>query len=315
MLGTKVKAMISGFASEEITTLSQEMTTAGNNAGDTIDVSDKIYDFAVGYVPKIFQFLENVVIAILLLFVGRIVIKTVIKIFDRILTKADVEISVVKFLKSVMRFVLYFVLIVIICSKVGIDTASFIAVLGSAGLAIGLALQGSLANFAGGVIILMMKPFKIGDYIIDKGTGQEGVVSKIDIMYTNLITGDNKSITIPNGSLANSSVTNVSAFDTRRISIQVPIGYTSDIEKAKVIMHKLADADDRVIKNDSGKEPFAFVNTLGDSGVLMELRFWVKSENYWAVTFDMNEKVKAEFDANGIEIPFNQLVVHMKGNE
>lgn len=281
------------------------------DAAATQQEVSKLKETIEGYIPKAFEFAENVLIAIVLLIVGRLVVKAILKMVDKIAFKSKLEIGVVKFLTSILKTVLYLMLIMIVCGQVGIETTSFLAILGSAGLALGLALQGSLSNFAGGVILLIMKPFKIGDYIVDKGSGQEGTVSKIELFYTTLITVDNKAVTIPNGALANSSVTNASAFEKRRISINVAIGYDCDVELAKKLMVDIAMADERVLKDE---EIFAFVNTLADSGVIMELRIWVKSEDYWTTTFDMNEKVKSAFDKNSLEIPFNQIVVHMKEN-
>lgn len=282
-----------------------------NSTSEAVNDVSKLRETLEGYIPKAFDFAENIIVAIILLIVGRIIIKAILKMLDKVAAKSKLEIGVVKFINSVLKVVLYLVLIIIICGQVGIETTSFLAILGSAGLAVGLALQGSLSNFAGGVIILLTKPFKVGDYICDKGSGQEGTVRKIDLFYTSLTTPDNKSITIPNGSLANSSVTNVTAFDKRRISTTVSIGYDSDIEKAKEIMINIAKDDHRILKDE---EISAFVSSLGDSAVFLELRTWVKSEDFWGTSFDLNEKVKSEFDKNGIEIPFNQIVVHMKEN-
>ena len=258
--------------------------------------------------PNLIDFAQNVIVAILLLIVGLVIIKFVLGIVEKTTTKANMDVTIKKFLLSALKFGLYAILVIVVCSKVGIETTTFVAVLSSAGLALGLAMQGSLANLAGSVIILITRPFKVGDYIVDHGSGQEGTVNRIDLVYTYLITGDNKVITLPNGSLANSAVTNVSALPTRRISIQANIKYTSDVELAKSVMVKMANEDERVLKE---KEIFAFVNTLGQNAVLMELRFWVKAADYWKTTFDMNEKVKKLFAENGIEITCGQVVVQM----
>ncbi len=276
----------------------------------------KFFDEMLGYltrsigglIPNAFDFAQNVVVAIVMLVVGLILVKVILNIVDKATTKGKMDVTIKKFLLSALRFTLYAVLVVIVCAKVGIETTTFVAILSSAGLALGLAMQGSLANLAGSVIILVTRPFKVGDYIVDHGSGREGTVNRIDLVYTYLITGDNKVVTIPNGALANSAVTNVSAMDTRRISVQANIKYTSDVELAKSVMVKMANADERVLKD---KEIFAFVNTLGANSVLMELRIWVKSEDYWNVTFDMNERVKKLFAENGIEITCGQVVVQM----
>jgi small conductance mechanosensitive channel len=192
---------------------------------------------------------------------------------------------------------------------VGIKTTSFVAVLGTASLAVGLSLQGSLSNFAGGVLILMLKPFKVGDYIIDSSDGKEGTVTKIDLFYTTLITPDNKKTVIPNGSLSNTSLTNVTAFETRRVDFEIGISYSADISKAKSIIEETAKANELVLKD---KEIFVFVSNLDSSQVTMGIRVWTNTSDYWTVKFELTEAVKKALDENNIEIPFNQLVVHME---
>ena len=204
---------------------------------------------------------------------------------------------------------LYIVLIIIICNQVGIDTASFIAVLGTLGLTVGLALQGSLSNFAGGVLIIMLKPFRVGDYIIDNGSGKEGVVDRIDLFYTKLITGDNKAIVIPNGALSNAAITNVTQYDKRRVDLAFGIGYADDIEKAKAILLDVASNDEEVLKDPAA---VAIVTALDASQVSITVRAWCKTEDYWGVYFRVLEKGKKALDDNGIEIPFNQMQVHVK---
>jgi small conductance mechanosensitive channel len=174
-----------------------------------------------------------------------------------------------------------------------------------------LALQGSLSNFAGGVLIILLKPFRVGDYIIDNGSGREGVVQKIDLFYTKLKTKDNKAIVIPNGSLSNSAITNVTRYDERRVDIAFGIGYGEDIEKAKKIIMEIATNDEGVLQ-----EPAiaVIVSELAASQVTITLRAWCKTENYWDVYFRLNENVKLALDKNGIEIPFNQLQVYVKNN-
>ncbi len=269
---------------------------------------DKVIETLEGYVPKAMDFVLDIVIALLIFFVGKIIINFIVKIINKFLEKANVEVSVRKFLKSLTRTLLYIVLIIIICNQVGINTASFIAVLGSAGLAIGLAMQGSLSNFAGGVLILILKPFKVGDYIIDNATGKEGTVNKIDLFYTTLTTGDNKRITIPNGTLANSAITNVTAFGKRRVDLEIGISYNSNIAEAKKVIEKVVMSEEKVLKTD---EISIFVKELAQSQVTMGLRLWAETGDYWSVYFSINEKVKLALDEAGIEIPFNQLEVHI----
>ena len=204
------------------------------------------------------------------------------------------------------------VLIILILTLLGVPIASFIAVLGSAGLAIGLAMQGSLANFAGGVLILILHPFRVGDYIIDGSTGKEGTVDKIDLFYTTIITIDNKCITIPNGTLANSDITNATAMETRRLDIPVGISYNSDIKLAKDTLFEIINSQEKVHKDKGIK---VFVKELADSAVILELRVWVNTEDYWDLKFLLNEIIKLEYDKIGIEIPYNQLEVYINNRE
>lgn len=263
------------------------------------------------YLQKFIDFGISILVALVIFFVGKIIIKYALKLIDKIFTRANMEVSVKRFLISLIRALLYFMLVIIICRQVGIDTASFIAVLGTAGVAVGLALQGSLSNFAGGVLILLLKPFKVGDYIVDNGSGKEGVVERIDLFYTVLITVDNKKITIPNGGLSNSAITNASAFDTRRVDFAIGISYGSDIDLAKKTLEEIANANPCVLKD---KEIFTFIQSLDASQITVGMRVWTKSSDYWTVYFGINETIKKVFDEKGIEIPFNQLDVHVKNN-
>lgn len=285
------------------------LMTAGEVASDINKKANAFVEYFKSHIDDIIGFGIKVLIAILLIIIGKFIIKLILKICDRFFDKAGTEISVRKFMNSLIRVLLYLILIIIVCSQVGIETTSFIAVMGSAGLALGLSLQGSLSNFAGGILILMLKPFVVGDYIIDGGSGKEGTVSRIDLFYTHLVTADNKQVVIPNGVLANSNLTNITAFDKRRVDIFVGISYTSDIKKAKQILESLAANHEKVMK---AQEISVFVYSLDESQVTMGLRVWSKTEDYWTVKFDLNEIIKTEFDNNGIEIPFNQLEVHMK---
>lgn len=280
-------------------------------SASAVEEANKLLETVEGYIPKVFDFLVNVVIALVLLMVGKIIIKYILKLCKKFFDKAKVEISIQKFLESLIKIALYVILVIIICDKVGIDTASFIAVLGTLGVTVGLALQGSLSNFAGGVLIILLKPFRVGDYIIDNGSGREGVVERIDLFYTKLITGDNKAISIPNGALSNSAITNVTHFDKRRVDLAFGIGYADDIEKAKKLIMDIATSDEDVLQDPAIK---VIVTELAASQVTITLRAWCMTENYWDVYFRLTENVKKALDANGIEIPFNQLQVYVKNN-
>jgi len=264
-----------------------------------------------GLGEKAINFGIDVLVALVILFIGRKVIKLLDKLVKKIFDKIEIDLGVEKFLMSLINLALYAILIIMIAKQVGFDTASLITVIGSAGLAVGLALQGSLSNFAGGVLILVLKPFRVGDYIVDGGTGLEGTVEDIDIFYTKLATPDNKSICIPNGSLSNSGITNVSAKGERRLDFTVGIGYTADIKLAKQLITDIIAKRENVLKN---KDVTVFVGNLGESSVDIGFRCWVNGADYWTEKWEILEEVKLTFDANGIEIPFNQLDVHMKNS-
>jgi small conductance mechanosensitive channel len=197
----------------------------------------------------------------------------------------------------------------IILSQFGVTTGSVVAVLGSAGLTAGLALQGSLSNFAGGVLILLLKPFEVGDYIVDHTGGQEGTVHEITIFYTKLLTIDNRMVMIPNGSLSDSCITNASRMEKRRIDLTVGVAYSSDLAKVKQVLSDLVQEDSSVLKN----EPIdIFVNKLGDSSIEMGIHVWVKNTEFWSSKWRLTENIKIAFDAHEITIPFPQLDVHSK---
>ena len=244
--------------------------------------------------------------AILTLILGLWIIRFMGKSFTKAMVKANVDVSLQKFLSSLIGIMLKALLLISVASMLGIEATSFIAVLGAAGLAVGLALQGSLSNFAGGVLLLLFKPFKVGDVIDSQGYA--GKVHAIHVLNTILKTFDNKTVIIPNGALANGSITNFSTEATRRVDMSFGIGYGDDIKKAKELLNKLVADDERILKD---PEPTVAVNELGDSSVNFVVRVWCAAENYWGIYFDMQEKVKLEFDAQNISIPFPQRDVHM----
>lgn len=265
-----------------------------------------LWNTVKGWTPSLISFGIKLLIAGLIFFIGRRLIKMIQKMFQKSFERAGMEISVMKFLHSLIGFSLNAILVFIIAGQIGVDSASIIAVLGSAGLALGLALQGSLANFAGSILILVMKPFRVGDYIIfSQG---EGTVSMIGLVYTTLMTVDNKSVTIPNGMLSNSTVTNVTVMDKRRVDLTVGISYSSDLKKAKEIMEEIYKKHPLILK----EEPIAvYVDCLADSSIILGARGWVNASDYWTVRWDMTEQIKLAFDEAGVEIPFNQVDVHI----
>lgn len=246
------------------------------------------------------------VLAIVVLVLGLIIIKALTKGLVRIMKKGNVDASLIPFLKSLVSVTLKVLLIISIMSMIGIQMTSFIAVLGAAGLAVGLALQGTLQNFAGGVIILLFKPYKVGDYITTQG--YSGTVKAIQIFTTILTTPDNQTIIIPNSPIAINPLTNYSTQETRRVDFTFGIGYSDDIDKARIVIMNIINSDERILKD---PEPMVKVSNLGDSSVDFVTRVWVKSGDYWSVFFDTTEKVKKAFDGEGISIPFPQQDVHL----
>ncbi|MFO7851193.1 MAG: mechanosensitive ion channel family protein [Bacteroidota bacterium] len=224
--------------------------------------------------------------------------------------RGNVDESLIPFLRNLVSITLKTLLIISVMGMAGIQMTSFIAVIGAAGLAVGLALQGTLQNFAGGVIILLFKPYKVGDYITTQG--YSGTVREIQIFTTVLTTPDNQTIIIPNSPIAVNALTNYSTQETRRVDFTFGIGYSDDIDKAREVIKKIIDADERVLRD---PEPMIKVANLGDSSVDFATREWVKSSDYWSLFFDMNEKVKKAFDSEGISIPFPQQDVHLYKHE
>ncbi|MCF7981056.1 MAG: mechanosensitive ion channel [Pseudomonadales bacterium] len=261
--------------------------------------SEKIIELLLTYGPKF-------LLAVIVLIVGLWVIKKVVGLMNATMTKKEVELTLKSFLMSLTGILLKALLLISVASMVGIETTSFIAILGAAGLAIGLALQGSLSNFAGGVLLLFFKPYKVGDFI--EIQGHAGTVHSIQIFTTMLKTGDNKTIIIPNGPIANGSIINFSAEPTRRVDMVFGIGYDDDIDKAKGILNRLIEADSRILK-----EPAAAIllGELADSSVNFNVRVWVNAADYWGVFFGMQEAVKKAFDAEGVSIPYPQRDVHL----
>lgn len=265
-----------------------------------------IRTYLEGMVPSLLSFLMQVIVAIIVLLIGSRIIKFLLKLIKKSLDRSKVEAGVVTFLCSLVKYSLYFVLAMIILAQFGVTTSSVVAVLGSAGLTLGLALQGSLSNFAGGVLILLLKPFVVGDYIIDGATGQEGTVSSITIFYTKLHTVDNRMILIPNGTLSNSSITNVTHMEKRRIDLLIGVSYEANLAKTKQVLLDVVKSEDKILP---GEPVDVYVSELADSSVQMGVRAWVKTEDYWPIRWKMTEDIKNALDANGISIPYPQMDV------
>ena len=273
------------------------------------EISDNpgvIRTYLEGMVPSLLSFLVQVIVASIVLLIGSRIIKFLLKLIKKSLDRSKVEAGVVTFLCSLVKYSLYFVLAMIILAQFGVTTSSVVAVLGSAGLTLGLALQGSLSNFAGGVLILLLKPFVVGDYIIDGATGQEGTVSSITIFYTKLHTVDNRMILIPNGTLSNSSITNVTHMEKRRIDLLIGVSYEANLAKTKQVLLDVVKSEDKILP---GEPVDVYVSELADSSVQMGVRAWVKTEDYWPIRWKMTEDIKNALDANGISIPYPQMDV------
>ena len=250
--------------------------------------------------------LWKLVFAVIIWFVGKKVISISLRLLKKIFDKGSLDAGVINFTMSIIKFALYAVLILMVIDELGIQTTSLITVFGSAALAVGMSLQGSLSNFAGGVLILIFKPFKVGDYIVVGN--YEGTVRTIELLYTKLTTVDNKVVMLPNGTLSNSNIINVGAEDYRRLDIEMSIGYSSDLKLAKTLLNNIINANPAIIKD---REIKVIVKSLDESCVTLETRAWVKTEDYWDTKFTLLENYKSEFDKNGIEIPFNQMDVHI----
>lgn len=254
---------------------------------------------------------KNILIALVVLFVGNKLVKWVIKLIGKTTEKSKMEPIVAKFLVSLIKFILYAVVAIVVVGILGIPASSFIAILSTAGLTIGLALQGSLSNFAGGILILLFKPFRIGDYIKEDGHGNEGTVYGIDLLYTKIQTVDNKIVIVPNGVLANTSITNYTVEQKRRVDLLFGISYEANIKLAKDTINNVTDKEEGIIK---GELVTIYVSALEESQVTIGLRVWTKTEDYWDVRWRLIENVKLALDEAGIEIPFNQLSVTLKQN-
>lgn len=256
---------------------------------------------------KTFHLGLRILLTLIVFFVGTRLIKLVRKIVKKSLTRAKADVGLIQFLDSFIKAVLYILLVFMIAANFGLDATSIVAVLGSVGVAIGLALQGSLSNFAGGVLILLLKPFRVGDYIREDNKGNEGTVTEIQLFYTKLKTGDNRIIVLPNGTLANTSMTNVTEASTRRIDITVGISYDADIKRAKELLLNMIKEDSDTLKE---QDMQVYVSELAESAVILGLRCWVNKEDYWTVKWRLTENTKYTLDEAGISIPFPQLDVH-----
>lgn len=258
--------------------------------------------------PSVLGFFWSVVLALLVAYIGGRIITIVRRMFGKSLHRRNAEEGVCQFADQVLKYFLWIIVFAIILSLFGFTASSLAAAVASLGVTAGLALQGSLSNFAGGLLILLLHPFRVGDYIIEDTHKNEGTVIEISVFYTKLRTIDNKIIVVPNGTLANNSLTNATKSDRRQMDLVVPIGYDADIKKAKDILMQLVEAEDRRLPEDVN----VFVKELDASSVDLGLRFWVPTDQYWPVRWQLLEDIKIRFDAEGISIPFQQVDVNIK---
>lgn len=260
------------------------------------------------HIPNLIAYGIRILIALVIFVIGRYLIKWIRKRVSRSFERSSADKGVAQFTDSLLKFGLYVLLILAVAANLGIDLSSITVMFASAGVGITLALQETLSNFAGGVLILMMKPFVIGDYIIESSGKNEGTVKEIRTFYTKLSTVDNKTIVIPNGTLANNSLTNVTAKAERQLDLRIGISYESDLKKAKYLLEEMLKNNENILKDEDWN---VFVDELGDSAVIFGVRGWVKTDIYWPTRWNLLEEIKLTFDEEGISIPYNQLTVHM----
>ena len=283
-----------------------EVIETTNEAAEDVNV---FIQYLQDHIPNLISFAIEIVLALIFFFLGRIAIKWIRKLTRKMLERSNVDKGVETFVDSLLKFMLYGILLFTIATKFGFDTASVAALIASAGVAVGLAVQGSLSNFAGGILILLLKPFVVGDYIIEDNHGDEGTVKEIQLFYTKLLTVDNRTVVIPNGMLTNNSLTNVTHMDERKLELKVSISYESDLLKAKAVLADLIQKESRIMQD---KEHRIFVDELGDDGVILGRRCWVSTEDYWNVRWDMLEGIKLTFDRESIVIPYRQMNVRIQ---
>ena len=286
-------------------------TESSGEAIEVMDVTDITPQKAIGWLEELIPFLigfgKKILAVLVFVFIARKLIVWLKKILEKTFARSEVDEGVSKFLLSLTNISLNVVTIIVAVNMFGIATGSITAILGSLGVTLGLALQGSLSNLFGGILILIMKPFKMGDYII-AGT-DEGTVEGIDVFYTKLLTIDNRKIVIPNGNLSNQSIVNATNEEVRRLDIKIPINYSENIGRVKDILWNIVKDEEMVLKE---PEALVVVGELGTSAIVMEIRTWTKTEDFWPLKWKLQERVKEEFDKHHIEIQVNQLEVKLK---
>lgn len=271
-----------------------------------VDSISSVNDWLVNNSDILIQYGVNILSAVLILFIGNMVVKGIANSVAKLLGKRNMDPAVVEFIQGLVRYLLFVIVLIAALGRLGVQTASVVAVIGAAGLAVGLALQGSLSNFAAGILIVSFRPFKSGDFV--EVAGVSGVVEAIQIFQTVLKTGDNKMVIVPNGSIIGGAITNYSRHDTRRIDFTIGVSYDADLKLTKQVLQKVVEADPRVLQD---KGITIGVVALADSSVNFVVRPWVKTTDYWGVYFDLMQGIKEALDEHNIGIPYPQMDVHL----
>ena len=295
-----------------MTTTDELQQSAEASVNEVTENMSQFSNYIQEHIPNLINLGIKIIIAIIIFMIGRVIIKGIRKSIRYSFQVKETDAGIATFVDSMVKFGLYILLIIIIAGNLGIELSSITVLFASAGVGVSLALQDFITNFAGGIMILLLRPFTVGDYIIEDTNKNEGTVKEIKIFYTKLMTIENKVIVIPNGKLMNNSLTNVTERDERRLDLKVGISYESDLKKAKEILERLLLSHKDILTNEDWK---VFVDSLADSSVVLGIRAYVKMEKYWDTRWELLEQIKLTFDEEGIEIPYNQLTVHMQEKE
>lgn len=295
-----------------MTTTDELQQSAEASVNEVTENMSQFSNYIQEHIPNLINLGIKIIIAIIIFMIGRVIIKWIRKSIRYSFQVKETDAGIATFVDSMVKFGLYILLIIIIAGNLGIELSSITVLFASAGVGVSLALQDFITNFAGGIMILLLRPFTVGDYIIEDTNKNEGTVKEIKIFYTKLMTIENKVIVIPNGKLMNNSLTNVTERDERRLDLKVGISYESDLKKAKEILETLLLSHKDILTNEDWK---VFVDSLADSSVVLGIRAYVKMEKYWDTRWELLEQIKLTFDEEGIEIPYNQLTVHMQEKE
>lgn len=295
-----------------MTTTDELQQSAEASVNEVTENMSQFSNYIQEHIPNLINLGIKIIIAIIIFMIGRVIIKWIRKSIRYSFQVKETDAGIATFVDSMVKFGLYILLIIIIAGNLGIELSSITVLFASAGVGVSLALQDFITNFAGGIMILLLRPFTVGDYIIEDTNKNEGTVKEIKIFYTKLMTIENKVIVIPNGKLMNNSLTNVTERDERRLDLKVGISYESDLKKAKEILERLLLSHKDILTNEDWK---VFVDSLADSSVVLGIRAYVKMEKYWDTRWELLEQIKLTFDEEGIEIPYNQLTVHIQEKE